>query len=165
MRTRIIGIVIVCVTALAVIGGAVWFIWFPTVTQHKSEITCYNCTTYNIPLDEKQFEDMESISVSYDVTVTKHWWWTTLVEGTVDIDGHKMTSVHWDKTDGKYCLFVTDDPDYSINGESTTVTFNSDFTALSVFYNNVDSSSDEKFLWVGPANSADQLVNAISIVR
>lgn len=162
MKTRIICIVIVCVTALAVIGGAVWFIWFPAVTQHKSEIMCYNCSAYDIPLDEKQFEDMESISVSYDVTVTKHWWWTTLVEGTVEIDGKKANIASWSASDGKYYLYTSDDPR---SPSGTSVTFNSDFTALSVFYNNVDNSSPEKFMWVGPANSADQLDKAISTVR
>lgn len=156
-------IIIILMTA-ALIISAVSFIYFPSTLRLTSELRCYDINGQQLPLSDAAFQSMEYTDVSYDLTVTRHWFLVTGINGSVQIGGEQYDIAHWQYSDGDYHCSLRQ-PSYSqtnIDMELDAFVLNGDMNSVRVVYNDGRYEDNTSGLWYGPASNADELLNVMA---
>ena len=77
----------------ALIFAAVIFIFFPSTTHFTKEIRCYS--------GQSGVSDTY-MDITCNITLTKHWFFTTDISGTVETDDGLFLITNWQQKDGDY---------------------------------------------------------------
>lgn len=154
----------IVVMALALIAAAVSFIYFPSTVRLSSELRCYDVNGQQLPLSDAAFQSMEYTDVSYDLTVTKHWFMVTDIEGSVQIGGEQYDIAHWQSVDGAYYCSLRQ-PSYSntnIDMKLNAFVLDGELGSVRVTYNDGRYEENAGGLWYGPADNVDELLNVLA---
>ena len=163
-KIRVPVTITIILMAVAFIISAVSFIYFPSTLRLTSELRCYDVNGQQLPLSDTAFQSMESTDVSYDLTVTKHWFLVTDISGSVRIGGEQYDIAHWQCVDGNYCCSLRK-PSYSdtnIDMELNAFVLDGDFSSVRVRYNDGRYEENTCGLWYGPADTIDELLKAMA---
>ena len=148
----------------ALIAAAVSFIYFPTTVRLSSDLRCYDVNGQQLPLSDAAFQSMEYTDVSYDLTVTKHWFMVTDIEGRVQIGGEWYEIAHWQCVKGAYYCSLRQ-PSYSdtnIDMKLGAFVLDGKFGSVRVTYNDGRYEDDTSGLWYGPAGNVDELLDVLA---
>lgn len=158
-KSRKIWLIFIVIVIAALIAAAIDFIYFPTVITFTKDLRCFDCTNFNLPLDDKEYQSMDFIDVHYDISVTNHWNYVTEISGRIVVDEIKFDIVNWQKSGENFYCVVANENGVMFN---EGVAFNGDFSAIRVKYS--DGKIDEfvNGTWCGPAESVDELIDVMS---
>ena len=145
----------------AFVIAAVCFIFFPTVTTYKENIRCFDCSGFALPLDEREYLNMDTVDTDFEISVTRHLAFVADISGFIEVDGKKYDIALWLKSGENYLCFSQEEN--AVSGIVREVAaFNKDFSAIMVRHNDEKFDENVKGLWFGPAKSADELLEVMA---
>ena len=155
--------VTIILMAVALIAAAISFIYFPTTLRLSSDLRCYDINGQQLPLSDDAFQSMEYTDVSYDLTVTKHWFMVTDIDGRVQIGGEWYDIARWQRVDGAYYCSLLQ-PYYSDTQTEKPGAFVLDgkLGSVRVTYNDGRYEDNAGGLWYGPAGNVDELLDVLA---
>lgn len=154
-------ITVIVIAAAAFIAAAISFIYFPTTVHLVSDVRCYDINGQKLPLSDTGFQDASYTDISYDLTVTKHWFLVTDIDGQVQIGDKWYDIMFWDNVGGDYYCTLIDgrwSSYWNLNG----FVLGGDLNSVRVRYNDGRYGDNEYGLWYGPANTAGELINVMA---
>lgn len=154
-------ITVVLIAVAALIGAAVSFIYFPATVHLASDVRCYDINGLQLPITDSVFQNADYTDISYDLTLTKHWFLTTKIEGRVKLGGEWHDVADWNIVDGDYhCHLMGVKTDLSDMNLDAFV-LDGDLSSVRVRYNDGKYEESKAGLWYGPAGSAEELLNVM----
>ena len=154
-------ITIVVIAAAALIAAAISFIYFPATVRLTSDVRCYDSNSLQFPLTDAGLQNADYTDISYDLTVTKHWFLVTGIDGRVQIDGEWNDIMFWDYVDGDYYCSLTEGT-WSSKLKLNAFVLDGNFNSVRIIYNDGKYNENQGSLWYGPANTADELINVMA---
>ena len=152
-------ITVIAIAAAAFIAAAISFIYFPTTVHLVSDVRCYDSNGLQVPLSDGAFQNADYTDISYDLTLTKHWFLTTNIEGRVKLGGEWHDVADWNTVDGDYYCHLmgvkTDLTDMRLDA----FVLDGGLSSVRVSYN--DGNYEGYHLWYGPAGSGEELLNVM----
>ena len=155
-------ITVVLIAVAALIGAAVSFIYFPATVHLTSDVRCYDSNSLQLPLTDSVLQNADYTDVSYDLTLTKHWFLTTNIEGRVKLGGEWHEVAHWDSVDGDYyCSLMGSKADLT-DMDLGAFVLDGDLSSVRIKYNDGKYEENQAGLWYGPADSAEELLDVMA---
>ena len=154
-------ITVIVIAAATFIAAAISFIYFPATVRLTSDVRCYDINGQKLPLSDAGFQDANYTDISYDLTVTKHWFLVTDIDGRVRIGDKWHDIVFWDNVGGDYyCSLINGR--WSSHLELDGFVLGGNLSSIRVKYNDGRYDDYEYGLWYGPANTAGELINVMA---
>ena len=111
-----------------------------------------NCGTYDLPLDEEEYEKLETLDVEFDARYSKRLLGSSKMEGTVTFDGKTYQIREIQPTNKGWTLILWHEGDPPT--QCAYLSMNPNFDRFNLMYR--DS------LWYGPADDPDSLVSSLA---
>ena len=155
-KTKSAAVISVILFTAALIGAAISFIFLPATVHFTKEIRCYSggsgvSGTY--------------MDITCNITLTKHWFLTTDISGTVETDDGLFLITNWQQKDGDYhCslqwIFSSAWP----NSDTETFVLDGNLSSVRLRYDGDKYFSDdnaENAFWYGSANPDKEFSNVM----
>ena len=155
-------ITVIAIAAAALIAAAVSFIYFPATVHLSSDVRCYDINGLQVPLSDSAFQNADYTDISYDLTLTKHWFLTTNIEGRVKLGGEWHDVADWNNVDGDYYCHLMGSRTDLLDMDLSAFVLDGDLNSVRIKYNDGKYEENRAGLWYGPASSAEELMDTMA---
>ena len=155
-------ITVVFIATAAFIGAAVSFIYFPTTVHLTSDVRCYDLNSLQLPITDTVFQNADHTDISYELTLTKHWFLTTNIEGRVKLGGEWHDVADWNNVDGDYYCHLMGSRTDLLDMDLSAFVLDGDLKSVRIKYNDGKYEKNRAGLWYGPASSAEELLDTMA---
>ncbi len=111
-----------------------------------------NCGTYDLPLDEEEYEKLETLDMEFDARYSKRLLGSAKTEGTVTFDEKTYQIREIQPTDKGWTLILWHEGDPPT--KCAYLSTNPNFDRFNLMY--------RESLWYGPADDPDSLVRSLA---
>lgn len=155
-KTKKAVVISVILFAIGLIGAVISFIFLPTTVHFTKEIRCYN--------GQSGVSDAY-IDITCNITLTKHWFLTTDINGTVETDDGLFMITNWQQQDGDYhCALQWIFSSAWPNSDTEIFVLDGDLSSVRLRYDGDKYFSDnnaENTFWYGSANPNKEFSNVM----
>lgn len=156
VKTKGAAVISIFLLAVGLVGAAISFIFFPSTIHFTKEIRCYS--------GQSGVSD-NYIDINCNIDITKHWFFTTDISGSVETEDGLFRISNWQQKNGNYhCALQWIFSSAWPNTDTEIFVLDSDLDSVRLRYDGDKYFNDdnaENAFWYGSANSGKEFANVM----